>query len=100
MEKEILDAIIELSKVDQYKFACHQHVMNERMPSINNLQEIVQLCRSVLFPGYFDDAALDSDTLLYHIGLSIDRLKLLLTEQRKAGICFESDTGPTDKNCM
>jgi serine O-acetyltransferase len=97
MEKEILDAIIELSKVDQYKFACHQHVMNERMPSINNLQEIVQLCRSVLFPGYFDDAALDSDTLLYHIGLSIDRLKLLLTEQMKAGICFESEH-PTDKN--
>jgi serine O-acetyltransferase len=97
MEKEILDAIIELSKVDQYKFACHQHVMNERMPSINNLQEIVQLCRSVLFPGYFDDVALDSDTLLYHIGLSIDRLKLLLTEQMKAGICFESEH-PTDKN--
>ncbi|HOH55225.1 MAG TPA: serine acetyltransferase, partial [Paludibacteraceae bacterium] len=70
---------------------------NERMPSINNLQEIVQLCRSVLFPGYFDDAALDSDTLLYHIGLSIDRLKLLLTEQMKAGICFESEH-PTDKN--
>lgn len=97
MEKEILDAIIELSKIDQYKFACHQHVRNERMPSINNLQEIVQLCRSVLFPGYFDDAALDSDTLLYHIGLSIDRLKLLLTEQMKAGICFESEH-PTDKN--
>lgn len=97
MEKEILDAIIELSKIDQYKFACHQHVRNERMPSINNLQEIVQLCRSVLFPGYFDDAALDSDTLLYHIGLSIDRLKLLLTEQLKAGFCFESEHS-TDKN--
>jgi serine O-acetyltransferase len=97
MEKEILDAIIELSKIDQYKFACHQHVRNERMPSINNLQEIVQLCRSVLFPGYFDDAALDSDTLLYHIGLSIDRLKLLLTEQMKAGICFESEHS-TDEN--
>ena len=97
MEKEILDAIIELSKIDQYKFACHQHVMNERMPSINNLQEIVQLCRSVLFPGYFDDAALDSDTLLYHIGLSIDRLKLLLTEQLKAGFCFEREHS-TDKN--
>ncbi|MBP7369555.1 MAG: serine acetyltransferase [Paludibacteraceae bacterium] len=97
MEKEILDAIIELSKVDQYKFACHQHVRNERMPSINNLQEIVQLCRSVLFPGYFDDAALDADTLLYHIGLSIDRLKLLLTEQMKAGICFENEH-PADKD--
>lgn len=97
MEKEILDAIIELSKVDQYKFACHQHVRNERMPSINNLQEIVQLCRSVLFPGYFDDAALDPDTLLYHIGLSIDRLNLMLTEQMKAGICFESEH-PADKN--
>jgi len=97
MEKEILDAIIELSKIDQYKFACHQHVRNERMPSINNLQEIVQLCRSVLFPGYFDDAALDSDTLLYHIGLSIDRLKLLLTEQLKAGFCFEREHS-TDKN--
>lgn len=97
MEKEILDAIIELSKIDQYKFACHQHARNERMPSINNLQEIVQLCRSVLFPGYFDDAALDSDTLLYHIGLSIDRLKLLLTEQLKAGFCFEREHS-TDKN--
>jgi len=60
------------------------------MPSTNVLQEIVQLTRSILFPGYFGDSAVNSLTMMNHIGVNIDRLQLLLSQQIKAGICFSN----------
>jgi len=68
------------------------------MPSIDVLQEIVQLARSILFPGYFGDSAVNSHTIMNHIGVNIDRLQLLLSQQIKAGICFnnQSETVKTE----
>jgi serine O-acetyltransferase len=88
MNKELLETIKKLSQLEGYKDVCHEQGNNIPMPSINVLQEIVQIIRSVLFPGYFGDAAVNNQTRLYHIGVNIDRLHLLLSEQIKSGIYF------------
>ena len=70
------------------------------MPSTETLQEIVNLTRSVLFPGYFGEADVNSRTMLYYIGVNIDTLQKLLNQQIKAGLCFESHPSETDCELM
>lgn len=88
MNNELLDSIKKLSQLEGFKDVCHEQSNNEPMPSTDVLKEIVQLARSILFPGYFGDSAVNPKTMMYHIGVNIDRLHLLLVQQIKAGICF------------
>ena len=98
MQKDLLETIKKLSQLEGFKDVCHEKGNNDTMPSIDVLQEIVQLARSILFPGYFGDSAVNSHTIMNHIGVNIDRLQLLLSQQIKAGICFnnQSETVKTE----
>ncbi|MFT3751921.1 MAG: DapH/DapD/GlmU-related protein [Paludibacter sp.] len=96
MNKNLLDTIKKLSQTEGFQDVCHENGTNDTMPSTDVLQEIVQLARSILFPGYFGDAAVNSQTMLYHIGVNIDRLHFLLSQQIKAGICFDCKADALD----
>ncbi|MDD5185073.1 MAG: serine acetyltransferase [Paludibacter sp.] len=98
MNKELLDSIKKLSHVESFKNVCSEHGQNDAMPSTTVLQEIVQLARSILFPGYFGDSAVNTHTMLYHIGVNVDRLQMLLTQQIRAGMCFNSRNESLDCN--
>ena len=63
------------------------------MPSTEVLQEIVQITRSILFPGYFGDSAVNASTMMGHISENIDKLESLLAQQIKAGIWFDCQFG-------
>jgi len=91
MKKEkILDLVQRLADTGPIKEVCHHQLKDSPLPSVPVLSEIVDLCRSVLFPGYFGDAGVTSRTVMYHIGVNIDRLQLLLNRQIKAGLCFDA----------
>ncbi len=90
MNNTLISTIKKLSDIESFKDICHQQNDNNPMPSVIVLKEIVQLIRSILFPGYFGDAAVNSKTMLYHIGVNTDKLNILLTNEIKAGLCFES----------
>lgn len=89
MNKNLLDTIKKLSQTEGFQDVCHENGTNDTMPSTEVLQEIVQLARSILFPGYFGNSGVNTHTMLYHIGVNIDRLHFLLSQQIKAGICFD-----------
>ena len=89
MNPELLNTIKKLSEMESFKDICHEKGQNDLMPSIDVLQEIVRITRAILFPGYFGDAAVTTSTMLYHIGVNVDKLDLLLTQQIKAGLSFE-----------
>jgi serine O-acetyltransferase len=55
------------------------------------LEEIVNLSRSVLFPGYFGDATINKQNLSSHIGKNIERLFQLLKLQILSGLCFDKN---------
>lgn len=90
MNKKLLEAIKELSEIGSFKDVCHQQSQNQPMPSVDVLNEIVQLIRSILFPGYFGNANVNSKSMLYHIGVNVEKLQFLLSNQIKAGLCFDS----------
>lgn len=81
-------AVDELSESESYKGLFHQHKDGEPLPSAKVLQEIIELSRSILFPGYYGNSTVNSRTVNYHIGVNIETLFGLLSEQILAGLCF------------
>ncbi len=96
MNKDLTKIVNTLADVDKMSEVCHHHVENVPMPSTSKLQEVVNVSRSILFPGYFGDADVNSHSLVYYIGMSVDNLEKLLIEQIKAGLCFESNPSGVD----
>ena len=78
----------ELSDTNSYKGLLHQHKENDPIPSGKELATIVDLARSILFPGYFGNSNINSRTIHYHIGVNIEQLFELLINQIQAGLCF------------
>ena len=54
------------------------------------MYEIIELSRSILFPGYYGNSTINSRTINYHIGVNIEKLFDLLCEQILAGLCFST----------
>ena len=94
-------AIEALADKDSMGAMFHEHRDGTPLPSGPALNEIVELCRAILFPGFYGNSNLNSKTLPYHIGINVERLYQLLSEQILAGLCFvestEDATCPTEK---
>ena len=98
MDNDLIETIKKLSLLEGFKDVYHEQGSNDSMPSTEVLREIVQLARSILFPGYFGDSAVNSLTIMNHMGVNIDRLLILLAQQIKAGICFSKTVDNGDGN--
>lgn len=88
----LTQAVDELSESESYKGLFHQHKDGEPLPSARALCDVIELARSILFPGYYGNSTVNSRTINYHIGVNIEKLFNLLCEQVLAGLCFISDT--------
>ncbi len=78
----------ELSEAKSLEGLFHQHRDGNPLPSGKALEEIVELARAILFPGYFGKSSVNTCTIRYQIGVDIERLHTLLTDQIMAGLCF------------
>lgn len=85
--KTITDTVNTLSDFNSVKVLCNRRHEGEPKPSWHILREITELCRALIFPGYFGNSRIDSDTLKYHLGVTAEQLYQMLTEQILAGIC-------------
>ncbi len=56
-------------------------------PSVPELCEFIEICRSVLFPGYYGKSVVTGG-LQYHIGVGVERLYEKISKQFMAGIAF------------
>jgi len=93
---KLKESIEKLAAQESYKLVyLPQH--GRKMPSIDVLAETVSLIRQIIFPGYFGVSSLKTETLSYYLGVNIDRVYQLLSEQIRRGICFacreNSNTG-------
>lgn len=78
----------ELSDAKSLEGLFHQHRDGYPLPSGKALEEIIELSRAILFPGYFGKSSVNISTIRYHIGVNVERLHKLLTDQIMAGLCF------------
>lgn len=92
----LTQAVDDLSESESYKGLFHRHVDDTPIPSWTTLHEIVDLTRSILFPGYYGPSTIYSHTMKYHIGVEVERLYSLLQQQILAGLCFSLDNENPD----
>ena len=96
----VLTATVEaLSEAESLRGLIHQHRDGYPLPSGTALEEIIQLSRSILFPGFYGNSSVNMKTIRYHIGVNVERLYDLLVEQVTAGLCFDSGDGDGDDTC-
>ena len=92
----LTQAVSELSDKHSYEGLFHQYKDGDPLPSGKSLRRIVELSREILFPGYFGNSTVHRRTINYHIGVNVEELFGLLTEQIKAGLCFGLENTPSD----
>lgn len=88
--EQLTHAILQLSAEDSLRGLFHQHLEGNPLPSARTIREIVELTRSIIFPGYFGSSKINRNTVQYHIGVQVERLFDLLTDQISAALCFQS----------
>ncbi len=88
---EIQKVVGLLAQESSYKSVCHRHSPELPMPSSERLVQIVELCREIIFPGYFGNTPIRPDSIRYHMGVYVEKLVLLLKGEIYAGLCFECD---------
>jgi serine O-acetyltransferase len=88
IEHKMVRSVEQLADPISYNQVCHEHRMGEPLPSIEKLGKIVSLVRELLFPGYFGNTSLRENTIGHYVGVNIDELFELLSEQILAGLCF------------
>ena len=83
-----------LSDEASYGRLFHSSRDEEALPSSENLKRIIDLCRAILFPGYYGSARINKQTIRFHTGVAVETLHSLLSKEIHAGICF------ADQDCL
>ncbi|MCA1986986.1 MAG: serine acetyltransferase [Desulfovibrio sp.] len=84
-----VDEITEqLCRVESYEGLFHHSRLQQPMPSVEVLREVVARLQAILFPGYFGDSEIAPETMRFHVGAGLDVVSRLLTEQIRRGRCF------------
>ncbi len=87
-DQRLKEVVGKLSEPDSLKGLFHQHQDGTPIPSNKALVEIIDLSRSILFPGYFGRNSFTKQTLEFHLGVRTEKLHHMLAEQILAGLCF------------
>lgn len=86
------DTVEKLSDETSYQQLFHAYRDEEALPSGEVLKEVVDLCRAILFPGYYGNARISKQTIRFHTGVNVETLHTLLSGQIYAGLCFADTT--------
>ncbi|MBG0775811.1 MAG: serine acetyltransferase [Desulfovibrionaceae bacterium] len=85
----ILDQTVNrLCDAPSFRLMVNRLAYDKPMPSVDALASLVDLLRSVLFPGYFGDSHVSAESQRYAVGSALNRAAHLLTEQVERGYCF------------
>lgn len=83
--KKTVDQLCDLSNNSElYHIPWHEI----DLPSVVELQRLVDILHEILFPGYFGDSKIRKETLNYIIGARLHRVLTVLTTQINRGFCF------------
>lgn len=91
-------AVRSLVDARSFDILCHRHRTGESMPSTEKLRVIVEKVRQIVFPGYFGEINLKPEMLPYYMGVLIDEVYELITDQIFSGLCFICDSEEPDRD--
>lgn len=91
MTQMLTDTIERLANPESLQGLFHEHEEGYPLPSGAHLEEIMLLARSILLPGYFGKSHININTIKYQIGVDVEKLYRMLSEQILAGLCFSDN---------
>ncbi len=83
------EAVTALSDPSSQPVAFRHVFRDKALPSVARLKEFVDLCKAVLFPGFFDIRETSPNALKYQVGHHLEAIYRVLSEQAELGLCFE-----------
>ena len=84
----LTETVDKLSEFEALKGLFHEHRDGDPLPSAKALDEIIELARAILFPGFYGHSSVKLNTVKYQIGVNVERMHKLLSQQILAGLCF------------
>ena len=87
-EVTLRNTIEALSCKENIKDVCHLRQYGEPLPSQQSVARIVDLCRGLIFPGFFGDSDVNHNNVTHYLGIRCEQLREVLIEQITAGLCF------------
>lgn len=84
------NTINKLSHTDNLQNMCHICRQGEPLPSQEAVSQIINLCRALIFPGFFDDSNVNQHNITHHTGLWSEKLYSVLVDQIVAGLYVNS----------
>lgn len=94
--KTLAETVSRLTSEDSLQNVCRRQQTDSPVPSQADVETIIDLCRAIIFPGYFGDSALNCDNLPYAIGFNAERLLYLLRKQITAGMAMATGRGASE----
>ena len=91
IRESVGNAVLKLTDISSLGEVSHAQRVGEPMPSTEKLKIFVEKVRQIIFPGYFGPINFNSTTFQYHMGVLVDEVFHLLSEQLLAGLCFVCD---------
>jgi serine O-acetyltransferase len=67
------------------------------LPSRTEIVEMVELLRSVIFPGYVGNRDITEESLGFHMGAALHRAALIMVDEVHRGLCFACSRDADDR---
>jgi serine O-acetyltransferase len=96
---KVLPKVVEELRAQADKLATplRKTYRGSHLPSRDEIVLMVELLRSVIFPGYFGNRDITEESLTFHVGAVLDRVALIMAEEVKRGLCFDCVKRPVDR---
>ncbi len=85
---DLSDIVAKLCEPGSYEYMFNRYAHDVLMPSAESLNEIVELLRSIIFPGYFGPSQVSTQSMPYVTGAALDKVYTMLAKQIERGHCF------------
>lgn len=89
--KKYRNVIVDLSNLQKHNSLYYRTKHDSPMPSVSELENLVELLKGVIFPGYFGDSFINNSNVEYFIGNSLYKAEKILKDQIRRGFCFECE---------
>jgi serine O-acetyltransferase len=63
------------------------------MPSRTEISRLMDLLRSVIFPGFYGSRDITEESLPFHMGATLDQAATILVDEIQRGLCFACEQG-------
>jgi len=96
---EVLPRVVEALRTQSDALATplRRTYRGHHMPSRSEIVTMVELLRSVFFPGFFGNRDITEGSLSFHAGAILDRVSVIMVDEVQRGLCFACERAPAER---